>query len=211
MRCLGRLLLLTIIAIAALAAWLFRSDLHRWIDHRIHPGRVSVATGRPSAAGVANATARLDRMVGTHRDSVTITAAEMASLVAEGVHILPGVSRDSLSLELGDGEIRMRTVVDSAVIPEPWRKLLAAKGGGRFQTVVASGPVAPVRAGLGEFSIDHLSIDGVPLPVDAVARLVAAVTGRAGERRVEFTLPSQVGGFRVHRDGVVVYREGTAP
>ncbi|HEY3934042.1 MAG TPA: hypothetical protein VGL65_05430 [Gemmatimonadales bacterium] len=207
MRCLGRLLLLAFIAIVALAAWLFRSDLRRWINQRARPGSTAVETGRPSAAGVANATARLDRMERERLDSVTISAAEMASLLANGVHFLPGASRDSLSLELGDGELRMRTVIDSAAIPGPWRKLMAMKFG-RYATVVARGPVAPVRAGLGEFSIDHLSIDGVPLPADVVSRLIAAVTGRAGERRVEFALPPQVGGFRVHHDGVIVYREG---
>jgi hypothetical protein len=207
MRCLGRLLLLAFIAVVALAAWLFRSDLRRVVNQRLHPRSAAVETGHPTPAALTNATTKLQRMGTTGRDSTTLSASELASLLADGVHILPGVSRDSLTVQLGDGEVQVRTVIDSTTIPDPWRKVLAFKGL-RFATVIARGAMIPVRAGLGEFSVDHLSVDGVPVPVDAAAKVVAGVTGRAGGKRIDIALPASIGGFRVRHDGVTVYRAG---
>ncbi|HEY4102034.1 MAG TPA: hypothetical protein VGM20_14280 [Gemmatimonadales bacterium] len=207
MRCLGRLLVLAFIAVVALAAWLFRNDLRRVVNERLHPRSAAVETGHPTSAALTNATTKLQRMGAAERDSTTLSASELASLLVDGVHILPGLSRDSLTVELGDGDVRVRTVVDTATIPDPWRKLLTLRGG-RYASVVVHGAMTPVRAGLGEFTVDRLSANGVPVPVDMAARVIAGVTGRAGGERIDIPLPASVGGFRVRHDGVTVYRAG---
>jgi hypothetical protein len=207
MRCLGRLVLLVVLLLAGGVAWLYRDDLHRWVDAQLHPAAALARIGHPSPGALRSATAKLDSLQRTHRDSVVLTPAEMASLVAQGTAFLPGVAFDSITVELGDRSARIRTLVDSAAIPATIRSLMPG-GPRRFEEVILRGSLTPVHAGLGELEVQHVTIRGVPLPSELVARLATQVSGRGTDGRIDVVLPETVGGFRVRPDGVAIYRQG---
>ena len=70
------------------------------------------------------------------------------------------------------------------------------------------GELTPVRAGLAELDVQHVSLRGIPLPASLVTRLATPASGRAADGRVEVTLPRAMSGFRVRPNGVTVYRSG---
>jgi len=207
MRCLGRLVLLFVLLVAVGAAWLYRDDLRRWVDATLHPAAAMARIGRPSPEGLNSATAKLDGLQRSAGDSVVLTANEMASLLARGTSFLPGVAFDSITVELGDRTTRIRTLLDSASIPSRIRALIPG-GARRYEEVVLRGTLTPVRAGLAELELQHVTVRGIPLPSDVIARLATEVTGKPNSGRVEVVLPQTVGGFRIRPEGVAIYRQG---
>lgn len=208
MRCLGRLITLLFLIVVAGAAWLYRDEIGRWVDARLHPGAAVMRVGRPTPEGLRSATAKLGLLGRGGADSVILTPGEMASLVARGTAFLPGVAFDSISVELGDRTTTIRTLVDSASIPATIRTLVPG-GVRRYEALVVRGELTPVRAGLAELDVQHVSLRGIPLPASLVAHLATQANGRAANGRVEITLPPAMSGFRVRPDGVTVYRAGS--
>jgi hypothetical protein len=210
MRCLARLITLIVLALLVAGAWIYRDNLRRMVHQTLGTAPVVSPVGRPSPAALASARHKLDSLQNSRRDSVRLTPNEAASLLASGTSVLPGSTFDSISIELGDRTLRVRTLVDSARIAARLRAFIPGTPS-RYEEVVVRGTLTPVRAGLGEFDVEHVSLHGIPLPVDVVARLVQASTGRTQGTTINVVLPQIVGGFRVHPDGVTVYRDGGRP
>jgi hypothetical protein len=206
MRCLGRLILLVLLLVLAGAGWLFRDDLRRWINVRLHPAAAAARIGHPSTEALTAAMRKLTSLLGSRQDSVVLTADEMATLLVRGTNFLPGAVRDSLTVELEDRAIRIRTVVDSARIPAVLRKLIP--GHRAYEDVTVRGPLTPIHPGLAELELQHVAVRGIPLPSDVVGRIATQVTGRGTDGRLDIVLPEIVGGFRVRPEGVTVYRAG---
>jgi hypothetical protein len=209
MRCLGRLVLLVVLLVLAGAAWLFRDDLHRWIDRQLHPAAAAARIGHPSTEALTSAMTKLEALQGARRDSVVLTADELATLLARGTNFLRGPVRDSLTVELEDRAIRIRTVIDSARIPATLRELIPGRR--PYEAVTVRGTLTPVRAGLAELQLQHVAVRGIPLPSELVGRIATQIAGHSSEGRLEIVLPEVVGGFRVRPDGVAVYRDGGRP
>lgn len=204
MRCLGRIVLLFVLVVLAALAWLYRDDLRRFVDRTLHPGTAAQRIGHPSTEAYTSGMSKLSTMLLQHRDSVTLSADETASLLTRGVNFLPGAVRDSLTLELETRTVRIRTVIDSARIPATFRRLIP--GHNPYEELVVRGTFTPIHAGLGEVIVQQVRLHGVPLPTDLVSRATSGITGTAG--RIEVTLPEIIDGFRVSPDGVTVYRAG---
>ena len=64
-----------------------------------------------------------------------------------------------------------------------------------------------VQPGLGEWDIDRLSIRDIPLPREAVPRLLARALGDSVRRTLPLELPQAVRDLRVRPDGVTLYRQ----
>src|ERR1019366_41478 len=182
MRCFGRLILFVFLLIAAPAAWLYHDDLRRWADQQLHPAAAAARVGHPSPGALHSAMAKLDSLQSPRRDSVVLTANEMASLLAQGTVLLPGTTRDSISIELGDRTTRIRTLIESASIPARWRGLIPGRPE-RFEEVIIRGALTPVRAGLAELELQHVSVHGIPLPSDVIARFPPNAPRRGSEGR----------------------------
>lgn len=207
MRCLGRLIVLALLLVVIGVAWLYRDDLRREVDRRLHPAAATSRIGRPSPESLRSALGKLDSLQRTRQDSVFLTAGELASLMAQGSSLLPGAAFDSISVELGDRTVRIRTLVDSASIPGPLRQLLPGAAR-RYEDVVVRGTLTPVRPGLAELEVQHVTLAGIPLPTEVVSRVTTQLTGKGRDGRLEIVLPQTVGGFRVRPDGVAIYRQG---
>jgi hypothetical protein len=210
MRCLGRLITLVVLLVLAAGAWFFRDDIRRRYDREFHPGVAIRRVGYPSQAALARARHALDSLQTFRRDSVILSADEMTSLLATGSEYLPGATFDSISMELGDRTVRVRTLVDSARISPRLRAFIPGARS-HYEEVVVAGTLNPVRAGLAEFDVDHVSLHGIPLPVDVVARIAQAATGKTTGSRLDVVLPQMIGGFRVRPEGVTIYRQGARP
>ncbi len=207
MRCLGRLVMLVLLVILLGAAWLYRDDVSRWVRGWMHPGAAELSTGRPSAASYRSAVRAIDSLQRYRPDSVVLSADQFAALVAHGTNLLPDSAADSVTVELGNRSIRVRTMVAVARLPDNIRRFIP--GHPRpYEEVVANATVTPVRDGVAELDLDNVRIDGIPAPSSAVTRILGEMTGRESDGRIVVALPAGMSGFRVRPEGVAVYRSG---
>lgn len=209
MRCLGRAVLGVLLILLLAAGWLYRTELVRWGRGIVDPMSAARRVGHPSDAAYASAVAKVNSLVRDHADSVLLTADEMATLVARGAAFLPEAPLDSISVELGDRTIRLRTMVDGSKLPQRVLSYLPIRPEG-WEEVIAEGTLTPAREGVAEWRLDRVMVRGLPVPSDLVARIVGKVTGRQDDGRLEVGMPRGVTGFRVRPEGVAIYRNGAA-
>ncbi len=209
MRCLGRLVALALLAILLAAGWLYRTEITRYVRGIVDPMSVARRTGSPSSDGLSNATDKIDVLVSEQRDSVLLSAGELASLLSQQGNLLgvPGI--DSITVELGDRRVRVRAMLDTDLLPRRYVDLIPGTPE-PFEEVIAEGPLAPARPGVAEWQLERVIVRGVPLPSSVVARLIGTVSGQQSDGRLTLKLPADVEGFRVRPEGVAVYR-GAAP
>lgn len=204
MRCLGRLVLLVLFLVLLGWVWWNRATVRRWLGA---PPPAPPLAGHPSPEAQARVTALVARLQSGSADSVRISPNEAASLLAGGANFIPGVAFDSLSFELSDHTVAVRTVIDSVAIPATLRGLIPGRAH-HFEELRAWGPLSPVRPGLAEFDAQHVRVHGVPLPHTLIARLLSQASGQHTDSRIRITLPAAVGGFVVWKDGMTLYRSG---
>lgn len=207
MRCLGRLVFGVVLLLLLAAGWLYRDELLRWGRDLRDPMAAARRTGHPSAEAERAAFRKVDALLRERPDSILLSADEMASLVARGAQILPDQPLDSISVELGDRSLRIRTMVNTARLPQRARDYLPLQPA-PFEEVIASGTLTPVRDGLAELRLERVLVRGLPVPSDVVGRVLGKVTGRGSDGRLEIAMPRGVTGFRVRPDGVAIYRTG---
>ncbi|MES2123280.1 MAG: hypothetical protein V4503_01205 [Gemmatimonadota bacterium] len=208
MRCLGRIVLLFLALLLLAAGWLYRTELVRWGRGILDPLSVVRRTGHPSPVATASATWKVDSLMRSGADSILLTADEMASLVARGAGFIPEAPLDSISVELGDRSIRMRTMVNSDRLPARVIQMLPVTPHG-YQEVIAEGALTPARTGVAEWRLERVRVRGLPVPSDLVARIIGKATGRESDGRLEIAMPRGITGFRVRPEGVAIYRSGS--
>lgn len=189
------------------AGWLYREEIWRWGNDVAHPLDKARRTGHPSPAAEARALGKVDSLLKSQSDSILLSADEMASLIAVGASFLPRELLDSISVELGDRTIRVRTLVNSAKLPQRVLAMLPMAPE-PFEEVIATGTLTPARQGVAEWKMDQVLVRGLPVPSDLTARLIAKATGRPSDGRLEILMPRGVTGFRVRPTGVAIYRDG---
>lgn len=187
------------------AGWLYRDELTRWGRGIVDPMSAVRRVGTPSASAFDQATAKIASLETTEADSVLLSASEFASLVVAEGNLLGVEGIDSVSVELGDRTIRVRTMLATDRLPERLRARLPSAVE-PYEEVILKGEVVPARPGVGEWRFQQVLVRGLPLPADLVARVVGEVTGRQRDGRLEIVLPAGVAGFRVRPEGVAIYR-----
>ena len=207
MRCLGRLVLLFVLLLLLAAGWLYRTEVTRYVRGVVDPMSVARRTGTPSPEALARAERKLIALTSEQPDSILLTADELASLMVSGTELLDIQGVDSVSVELGDRQVRVRVMVDTDQLPARVRAAIPGEPS-PWEEVIAEGELSPARSGTAEWRLDRVIVRGLPLPAELVGRVINRVTGQATDGRLLVTLPRQVSGFRVRPEGVAIYRSG---
>lgn len=204
MRFLFRVVGILILAALVSAAWLFRSDLMRMVGPKAQVEESDgMGVARPSATALAKAHDRVDSLHGWKADSVILSASELASLITTG---LPAQARshvDSLGLTLGDNRIELHGRLDTKVIPKdqlgPFASMLDP-----WEPVAAAGPVSIPKPGFADWTVEQITIKGIPLP-QAVSQNIARRVFATPDSRVRIPLPKGIGGLRIQPDRAILY------
>lgn len=178
------------------------------------PARSSVAAlqspaaeGRASEAALRSARRKEEQMERPNGPrSVTLTAAEMASLILDGLDPVGRRALDSLEVALAPGRLELR----AELITENVSGLLgpfAAMFRSR-EPMRASGPAHVARPGVVAWQPDSFVLRAFPFPSGFVPALVDRLTGGTGGA-VPIRVPPTVGAVRIAPQGVTfVRREG---
>ncbi|HEU5170942.1 MAG TPA: hypothetical protein VFU46_10405 [Gemmatimonadales bacterium] len=200
-RALGCLLLLVGLA----AAWLYRDRLwdtgRGWL--RGDGTGVGSPPGRPGTRALAAGRARIDSLARGTADSVVLGAAEAASLLGAGLDPLVRRQLDSLELRLRDGRIEVGARLATGRLPRDlvglWGFVLRDR-----EPVRAAGPLAVREPGRGEWTLEQLTLRGVPVPADLVPVVLDRLFGEPGRHALPVALPRGVHGIRVRPSGLVL-------
>lgn len=202
---------LGIIALALLVsgAWLFRQEIGRLVrPAESHTGRApgAGAPGLAEPSALARARDKVDSLHGWGADSVVLTAAEMASLVMDG---LPRDARrhlDSLTIVLGEERVTTSVRLESAAMPPDQLGPLAGALD-PWERVSVSGVVSVTKPGVAEWRVDSLTLRGFTLPEQASRQLLGRALGGSASGVVPLALPRGIAGVRVRPTGVALFRE----
>ncbi len=202
---------LGILALAALVsgAWLLR---HQIVSLVRPPGKMNQASTAPGGSTVADPAAlarardKVDSLHGWQADSVVLSAAEMASIILDG---LPADARrhlDSVSVVLGDERVSLAAKLETSAIP---RDQLGPLAGALkpWEPVAAAGRVTMTRRGFAEWRVDSLSLRGFTLPSQASGALIGKALDGGKDGAIQFELPRGISGIRVRPNGVALFRE----
>ena len=195
-----------LVLVAALAGgWLYRD---RVLDEALRlAGRRSSAApaaGRPGTRALAAARARVDSVARNRADSVVLSAAEMASLIGDGIPPAVRSQLDSLSVRLLDGRIEVGARLVGGRLPKDALGPLALALPDH-PPIRAAGPVDVVAPGRGEWAIERLDVGGVPVPADALRTLLGRLLNDPGRYRVPVTIPPGVREIRIRPTGAVLF------
>jgi hypothetical protein len=199
-RVLGFLFLLLLL----LGGWLYRDRLIEWGRHATGARPPAAAVGAPSPAGLARARVALQRLRRGDVDSVVLDADASASLMAEALGPLVADQLDSLRVRLSDGRLGVDASLRTARLPRELLGPLSIAVRSR-EPVSAAGAVRMTGAGRAEWEIDRASIRDIPLPREAVPRLLGRAFGDSARRALPLMLPSGVQDLRIRPDGVTLY------
>lgn len=200
-----RLLSLLLILALAAAGWLYRDQLLDWGRGVTGTRRAAVSVGMPSPAGLARARAALARLQRGQGDSVVLDADESASLMAEALGPVVSGQLDSVRVRLSDNRVGFDGSLRTARLPRELLGPLSVAVRSR-EPITAAGAVRMVEPGMAEWDIDRLSIRDIPLPREAVPRLLARALGDTTRRTLPLLLPQVVRDLRVRPEGVTLYR-----
>ena len=194
-----------------LVGWLYRDRVLR--EGRRLLGQVqqdacrperSASSGRPGVHALASAHAKIDSLNGWGADSVVLSSAEVASLMGQGLSPKFRQELDSLQVTLLDGEVDVRARLRTARLPKEVVGPLAFALR-PTEPVEAIGPLRVTGPASGEWAVRSLRIRDVPIPTDAVKRLVARALDDPARRTVPWQVPEGVRAVRVRPGGVTVY------
>jgi hypothetical protein len=196
--CLGILVLLFI-------GWLYRDRLTHEAQ-KVFGSRTaaSSSTGRPGSRALVTAHAKIDSLNGWRADSVVLSASEVASMIGSGLDPSLRNQLDSLQVELQDGSIAVRARLATARLP---RELIGPLSIALKPTepIEAAGPLTVVAPQKAEWALRSFSIRGIPLPRDAVPKLVSKALGDPRRQTVPVRIPAGIREIRLRPSGATLY------
>ncbi|HEX7338216.1 MAG TPA: hypothetical protein VF252_13495 [Gemmatimonadales bacterium] len=193
--------------VAALAiGWLYRDRLATELKRMMNQSHAGEPTGagRPGARALISANAKIDSLNGWGADSVVLSPSEVASLIGAGLDGSLRRQLDSLQVELGDGEVAVSAMLATARLPRELIGPLAVALRSR-EPVKAGGPLRVVEPRKAEWEVRSFSIRDIPLPRDAVPKLVAKAFGDSTRRTIPVRVPAGVREIRVRPTGATLF------
>lgn len=193
--------------VAALAVgWLYRDRLGTELKRIVNQSDSGEPTGagRPGARALISANAKIDSLNGWGADSVVLSPSEVASLIGAGLDGSLRRQLDSLQVELGDGEVAVSAMLATARLPRELIGPLAVALRSR-EPVKAGGPLRVVGPRRAEWEVRSFSIRDIPLPRDAVPKLVAKAFGDTTRRTIPVRVPAGVREIRVRPSGATLF------
>src|SRR5690606_27831798 len=163
------------------------------------------STGIPSAESLASADEKIESLASARADSVVLTPSETASLLERSLQPYSRSFFDSMEVRLGDGLIGLTAVIRTDRLPAgllgPFGMAVRER-----EPVSADGTIRVTTPGHGIWEVRRLEVRDIPLPRDAVPRLLGRATGDSASGQVPLTLPESVAALRVRPGGVTLYR-----
>jgi hypothetical protein len=205
---------LTLLVIGGTLGWHYRGQIaglyHSFRGDRppavAPPADRVAATGRPTVEALEAAHAKWDEMArGDGPAYVTLTASELATLIAQGLGAPGRAALDSIEVTLGEDRFTFRASLKMDLLGKGLLGPLAGAFGPR-EPVSVSGPARVAAVGAVAWEPDSFVIRSFPLPRSAVPRLVNRLTGRP-DGVVPIRVPSTVGDLHIRPDGVTFYRK----
>jgi len=207
-----RLLGLLIVAAVLYLGWTERARIapywHRLTDRP--PATATGTAGRPGESAMQRATNKIDSLNGWGADSVTLTAAEMASLVGAGLDQQVRRELDSLEVTLGEGRIAVSGKIRTAGLPRDVLGPLAGALNDR-EPVSGAGPVQVTGPGRAEWRLDAFQVRDFDFPREMVPRIVGLLAGDKRDSVLSIAIPAGIGRVRVHPNGVTLYPSSRQP
>jgi hypothetical protein len=198
-----RLASVALLILLAYVGWENRDALRRWV-HRMTADPVRGSENDLPAGDLRRrARIRLDSLAAGRADSVILTVGEVEALVAGEAGDRTAGLVDSVRVEVRDGELGVRGVVDAARLPPGSLGPLEGSLGGR-QAVEGRGPLTFRRLGAVEWRITAVAVRGVPLPRALWARLLPLIIP-VQDGTIDLAVPAWLTGLRVVESGIVLY------
>jgi hypothetical protein len=199
------------LVVGGFVAYQYRTPLRhagRTLMARVLPGASRDTTrsvGTPTEAALRaarDAEARIARRDGP--DSVVLSAAELAALVADGLDATARAALDSLEVTLEPQRVTLRAQVRTERLGRELLGPLVGVLAPREPLRMAGGAVV-ARPGVLAWQPVEFAVRDFPFPASLVPRLVNRLTG-GDDGTVPIAVPETVGGVRIRGDGVTFYR-----
>ena len=196
--------------VAALAlGWLYRDRLGAmgraaWREARGLPAG-EIATGVPAAGSLESARRKIAGLAAGRADSVVLDASETASLLREGLNPYASAFFDSIQVRLAENSIGVAAIVRTDRLPAnvlgPFARAIRPR-----EPMSAEGPLSIPEPGLGSWEVSRMQFRNIPLPRDAVPKLLGRAVGDSTRRAIPIRLPPEIRDARVRPGGLTLYR-----
>lgn len=207
-----RLAFLAVAFVAALTVWWFREPMMRTAAHWFGPRSTKLppvtdtGVGAPTPKALSSTQTKVERLkqrVGP--DSVLLSANEVASLIGSSMDWSVRKSFDSLRVELMEGTLAVHCRLETKVIPADALGPIAAFLNPQEPLRIA-GPLRIERPGLARFTVQELSLRGIPFPPPVVRQLAQRVAGADSTGAVPLRVSPGFADVKIHPTAVVLYR-----
>lgn len=162
--------------------------------------------GMPSADALESARQKQRRMARPGGpDAVTLNAAEMASLIVDGLDPIGRSALDSLTVQFANDRFAM----EAQLVTEIWGREQLGFFSGLLQArepLRVAGPARIERAGVVAWEPDELSVRSLPFPPAAIRPIVNALTG-GSNGTILLAAPTTVGEIQIRPGGITFYRQ----
>lgn len=202
--------LLAFLIVFATLAWQYRSQLGD--AYRAFRGdlpaeaEVDSGPGRPSQEALSSARDKQRRMARPGGPAaVTLSAAELASLILDGLDPIGRAALDSLTVEFAEDRFSM----EAQLVTDVWGREQLGFFSGLLQDrepLRVAGPARIERAGVVAWEPDEMSVRSLPFPPAAIRPIVNSLTGGTSGT-ILLAAPTTVGDVRIRPGGITFYRQ----
>ncbi len=200
----------TVLVLAGVVGWTYREQLTE--AYRAFRGMapsteevVAAGPGRASVEALASARRKHERMSRADGpELISLSAAEMASLVQAGLDPLGRRALDSLTVTLEAGHF----VMEALLVTDVWgRDALGLLGGllQPYEPLRVAGPARLVRRGVLAWEPVSFSVRSIPFPGPTIPPIVNRLTG-GDDGLVLLGIPATVADVRIGAGSATFYR-----